>query len=193
MNRPLIVAIGGTTRPMSSSAKVLRIVAKMAEERGADVKVIDGAWLARIPIFEPGSPPACDEARELISAVREADGLIIATPGYHGSISGMIKNALDALEELRADPRPYFDGRAVGSIVVADGGQAGGTALMSLRTIIHALRGWPTPIGVSLNGYGGGLFDEAGDLADHKCRSQLGAMIDQVIEFARSRALYARE
>jgi FMN reductase len=186
--RPLIVAIGGTTRPGSSSEKVLHVAASMAASRGADVKVIAGSLLSQIPIFEPGAVGENPAVRELISAVRDADGIIIATPGYHGSLSGMIKNALDALEELRGDRRPYFDGRAVGTIVVADGGQAGGTALTSLRIIVHALRGWPTPIGLSLNGFGGGLFKDDGGLADPKCSAQLQAMVDQVIDFARSRA-----
>jgi len=57
---------------------------------------------------------------------------------YHGSLSGLIKNALDSLEPLRDDVRPYLDGRAVGCIVVADGWQACGSALASLRGIVHA-------------------------------------------------------
>ena len=46
-------------------------------------------------------------------AVSAADGLIIASPGYHGGISGLVKNALDYVEDLRGDARPYLDGRAV--------------------------------------------------------------------------------
>jgi FMN reductase len=44
--------------------------------------------------------------------VRAADVLVIATRGYHSGISGLVKNALDTLEELRDDERPYLDGRA---------------------------------------------------------------------------------
>ena len=44
-----------------------------------------------------------------------SDGLIIATPSYHGGVSGMIKNALDYIEALRDDARPYLHGRAVGA------------------------------------------------------------------------------
>ena len=87
------------------------------------------------------------EQLQLIEAVREADAIIIATPGYHGGVSGLVKNALDTLEELRADDRPYLDGRAVGCIVTAYGWQAAGSVLTSLRSIVHALRGWPTPFG----------------------------------------------
>ena len=101
----------------------------------------------------------------MLEGVRQADGVIIATPGYHGSVSGLIKNALDSLEGLRNDPRPYFEGRAVGCLVTADGWQAGGTTLSSIRATIHALRGWPTPLGVAFNPSAGPLFNDAGDLA----------------------------
>ena len=80
-----------------------------------------------------------------------ADAVIIATPGYHGGMSGLVKNAIDHLEALRDDERPYLDGRAVGVIVAAAGWQACGTTLVSVRSAVHALRGWPTPFGVTVN------------------------------------------
>ena len=99
----------------------------------------------------------------------------------------MIKNALDTLELTRDDAAPYFQGRPVGTIVTADGWQAGGTTLMALRAIIHALRGWPTPFGAALNATTG-LFDAAGDLCEAKDAWQLSTVADQVMDFARMRA-----
>ena len=43
-----------------------------------------------------------------MAAYRWADGLLVASPGYHGGISGMMKNALDYVEDLRADERVYL-------------------------------------------------------------------------------------
>jgi FMN reductase len=100
---------------------------------------------------------------------------LISTPGYHGGISGLIKNALDYVEELRDDDRPYFDGRAVGCIVCADGWQTTTTTLVSLRSVVHALRGWPTPLGVAINS-----ADTDGDPSE-----QLELIGRQVVEFAR--------
>jgi FMN reductase len=62
-----------------------------------------------------------------------------------------VKNALDYLEALRTAERPYLDGRAVGVIVCAAGWQATTSTLISLRSMVHALRGWPTPLGVAIN------------------------------------------
>ncbi len=185
---PLIIGIGGTTRPNSTSERTLAKALEAAETLGARTKLFGGILLSKIPIYDPATADNCGELQELLDGVRQADGVLIATPGYHGSVSGVVKNALDALEGLRSDERPYFDGRAVGCIVTADGWQAGGTTLSSLRTIIHALRGWPTPLGVTFNPTASPLFDEAGNLREERDANMLAMLAGQVVEFARMRA-----
>jgi FMN reductase len=98
-----------------------------------------------------------------------------------------VKNALDTLEFGRNDARPYLSDRPVGTIITAGGAQAGGTSLMTLRAIVHALRGWPTPFGAALNS-ASPLFDEAGGCLDPKDAAQLAAVAAQVVEFAEMRA-----
>ena len=68
-----------------------------------------------------------------------SDGLVIATPSYHGNVSSLVKNALDLLEDLSAAPRPYLEGRAVGCIVASAGLQAGCMTLSALWGSVHAL------------------------------------------------------
>jgi FMN reductase len=143
-----------------------------------------GAFLGKLPIYAPDLIERSAEQRKFIETVRQADGIIVATPGYHGGVSGMVKNALDLLEDLRDDRRPYLEGRAVGCIVTAFGAQTGGTTLSALRSVIHALRGWPTPLGVALNATEG-LFDSEGNCTDAKAVNQMGIMARQVVEFAR--------
>jgi FMN reductase len=157
-----------------------------AERAGATTRLFSGAFLSKLPIYDPSTGGASPELEQMLASVREADGILISTPGYHGSVSGLIKNTLDALEGLRADARPYLDGRAVGCIVTADGWQACGTALSSLRTIVHALRGWPTPLGVTLNPSAAKLFDDAGGFCDEGNARQVEALAGQVVSFARA-------
>jgi FMN reductase len=185
---PLIVGLGGTTRATSTSERTLIKALEAAERAGARTRLFGGAFLARLPIYDPATANDSAELNELIAAVREADGVLIATPGYHGSVSGLIKNALDGLEGLRADVRPYLEGRAVGCIVTADGWQACGTTLAALRTIVHALRGWPTPLGVSFNPSAGALYDEAGAFREPRDAKQIELLAQQVVDFARMRA-----
>jgi FMN reductase len=181
---PLIVGIGGTVRTPSSSERVLGLALAAAEAAGARTLLVGGELLAKLPIYNPNDVEHPPERSALVDAVRGADGVIVSTPGYHGSISGLLKNALDSLEPLRDDPRPYLDGRAVGCIVVADGWQACGSALASLRAIVHALRGWPTPLGATINS---ALkpFGEDGSLTDPRDAFQVETVAQQVVTFAK--------
>ena len=185
---PLIVGIGGTTRAGSTSERTLAKALEAAEAAGARTQLFGGAFLSKLPIYDPATAETSAELAEMLAAVRVADGVLIATPGYHGSVSGLIKNALDSLEGLRADARPYFEGRAVGLIVTADGWQASGTTLAALRTIVHALRGWPTPLGVAFNPSAGALFGEDGALTDSRAQDQIDLLAAQVVDFARMKA-----
>jgi FMN reductase len=179
----LVVGIGGTTRPQSSTERALAFSLRGAQEAGARVQLFGGAFLHGLPHYAPESRVLSDAQHELIEAVRAADALVIATPGYHGGVSGLVKNALDTLEELRADERPYLDGRAVGGIVTAYGWQAAGTVLTSLRAIVHALRGWPTPFGAAVNTLET-RFDSADTCSDPKVAEQLRTVGRQAAGFA---------
>ncbi|MFL5296598.1 MAG: NADPH-dependent FMN reductase [Phenylobacterium sp.] len=185
MSGPYIVGVGGTPRPGSSTERALALALRQAEAAGARTRLFGGAFLERLPHFNPGPAGPSPEQAELTEAVREADGIILATPGYHGSLSGVVKNALDTLELTRMDARPYFDGKPVGIIITADGAQAGGTTLMAVRSIIHAMRGWPTPFGAALNA--SQLFDAEGECREAKDAWQITTVADQVMEFARMR------
>lgn len=180
---PLVVGIGGTTRAASSTERALAVALRGAQEAGAQTRLFGGAFLHRLPHYAPENDERTDEQLELIEAVRHADALVIATPGYHGGVSGLVKNALDTLEDLRDDARPYLDGRAAGCIVTAYGWQAAGSVLTSLRSIVHALRGWPTPFGAGINTIET-RFDSAGLCSDPKVAEQLATVGRQAAQFA---------
>ena len=145
----LVVGIGGSADEGSQSDRALRAVLAAAERRGARTRVFPAAALD-FPSYRPGATLP-DGAEDYLATVRAADAVVIASPGYHGTLSGLVKNAVDYLEELRGDARPYLDGRAVGLIAVALGHQAAVGTLQTLRQITHSLRGWPTPFGLALN------------------------------------------
>jgi FMN reductase len=184
--RLLIVGIGGTIRAGSTTEMALICSLRAAEAQGAETRLFGGEFLARLPIFDPRPGEATPEQMELVEAVRSADGIIIGSPGYHGSISGVVKNALDTLEITAKDASPYFHGKPVGAVVTAFGWQATGSTLNALRGIIHAMRGWPTPFGAALNSTAG-LFDEAGGCREAKDAWALSTVAEQVMEFARMR------
>ncbi len=182
---PMVVGIGGSTGPHSVTNRLLEQALAETAAFGVRTAVVGGDELAQLPIFDPAALIVPSAAEHLLSAVRAADAVIIATPGYHGGMSGLVKNALDHLELLRGDERPYLDGRAAGVIVTAAGWQACGTALVSVRSAVHALRGWPTPFGVTVNS----AEQHVGkDDVDERVRGALRILARQLAEFTEWRA-----
>jgi FMN reductase len=180
-----IVGIGGTTSPGSSTEQALQIALRAAEAEGGDVTMFDGAALTALPHYAYGAVESCEQGKRLVAAIRGAHGLVIASPGYHGSISGLVKNAIDYVEETSKDTRVYLDGLPVGLIVTAYGWQATGSTLATMRSIVHALRGWPTPLGAAIRAVSGMFKD--GSCSDPGATMQLELVGKQVVEFARLR------
>jgi FMN reductase len=188
--RPVVVGIGGTTRANSSSERALRFALEAAAHAGAEA-VLLAATEIELPMYAPDRPERTPEATRLLREIARADGLVVSTPGYHGGISGLVKNALDYVEDLRDCEPQYLDGRAVGCIVCAAGWQATTSTLMSLRAVVHALRGWPTPLGVTINSEEP-LFEPDGSVRNQAAATQLAVLGGQVVEFARMRMLARR-
>ncbi|MGQ0467342.1 MAG: NADPH-dependent FMN reductase [Sporichthyaceae bacterium] len=177
-----LLCLGGSTRPDSGSECALRVCASAAREAGAAVRVIAGRDLM-FPIYDTETTERTAEAMRFLDAVREAEALIVASPGYHGAMSGMIKNAFDYLEDLRADDRVYLDGMPVGCVAVAYGWQATVSTLQNLRTTVHALRAWPTPFGATVNA-SSGIFGADGTCVDETVAEQLRTVAKQTVGFA---------
>lgn len=187
-HQPSIIGIGGTTRPGSSTEKALRYVGREVERMGARWELFAGPQLL-LPTYNVDRPERGPEARRIIEAMRACEALVVASPGYHGSYSGLIKNVLDYAEDLANDPRPYLAGRAVGCIAGGLGWQAIGTTLAGLRTVVHALGAWPTPMGVAMN-TAVKVFGDAGEVLVPEIKAELDTLAAQLVEFARMRRLY---
>ncbi len=177
-----VVGIGGSVDAQSQSDRVLRAVLTRVAGLGADVRLYTGLDLDLPPYHTGAVLPVA--AAGYVAAVRRADAVVISSPGYHGTVSGLVKNALDYLEELRGDARPYLDGRAVGLIAVASGWQAAVSTLVTLRQIAHALRGWPTPLGLAVNS-SVTTFGQDGSTDDEVAAGSVAIQAEQVVEFAR--------
>ena len=136
-----------------------------------------------MPLYDPKAASRTPEEQEFVETVRQASALIIASPGYHGSISGVVKNALDLLEETARDAaRPYLADMPVGLIATAYGWQATGSTIAALRSIVHALRGWPTPFAAAINS-AITKFDDEGGASDPAVVEQLRLIGRQVARF----------
>ncbi|MBS0411461.1 MAG: NAD(P)H-dependent oxidoreductase, partial [Proteobacteria bacterium] len=128
-DRPYIVGVGGAIKPGSSTEHALSLALQAAAALGCETRQFGGDFLAALPHYDPSADVRSSEQLEFLTAVRRADGLILATPAYHAGVSGLVKNALDLLQDTAGDARPYLDGRAVGLLVTAYGWQATGATL----------------------------------------------------------------
>lgn len=179
---PLIVGIGGTPRPGSVTERCLKLALDHAQALGCRTLLLSGPALP-LEIYDASQADRSARAAALVQALREADGLILASPSYHGSLSGLMKNALDYAEDLRTDERVYLQDRAVGCIVCAEGAQALGSTLVALRSVVHALRAWPTPFGAAIH-TAVRPFDAQGRLLDESVLRACETVAAEVVTFA---------
>jgi NAD(P)H-dependent FMN reductase len=109
--------------------------------------------------------------------VREADGLILGTPEYHGSFSGVLKNALDLMgfDEI--------EGKVIGLVGVAGGTQGAVHALSHLRTVGRTLHAWVIPDEASIP-TSHKAFDASGNLKNHSLDSRVRKVGREVARFA---------
>lgn len=141
----LVAALSGSMREGSFTTAALRIALKGAAEVGARTKLLDlrdynlGLHL--------GNVQACrelDDVRRFRAEIKSSDGLIIGTPEYHGSFSGVLKNALDFLtfEEM--------EGKMIGLVGVSGGAMGAFDAMNGLRSVGRALHAWVVPQQVAI-------------------------------------------
>lgn len=123
---------------------------------------------------DPSYPDSLGALREL---VRSADGIVLGTPEYHGSFSGVLKNALDLMgfEE--------FEGKMIGLVGVSGGQMGAFDALNSLRNIGRALHAWVIPEQASIPD-AWKVFNLDGSIRDERLGERLRTVGRQVARFA---------
>ena len=89
-----ILAMCGSLRRDSYNRIVLDNVEKLLPE-GVELEVYEG--LEELPAYNEDIDvhPRPEPVERLRAAISDADGLLIATPEYNGSIPGQLKNAID--------------------------------------------------------------------------------------------------
>ncbi|HEY9648534.1 MAG TPA: NADPH-dependent FMN reductase [Chroococcidiopsis sp.] len=172
-----IVGIAGSLRPGSYSHLALNIAAERVRELGAEVEIIDLRSLT-LPFCDGGdSYPDYPDVERLRQAVLQADGIILATPEYHGSLSGVLKNALDLMGF------EHFSGKVTGLISVL-GGQSNSNALNDMRTITRWVHAWTIPEQVAI-GQAWKAFDSNGNLVDEGLAKRFDAFARSLVDNTR--------
>ncbi|MCA9813238.1 MAG: NAD(P)H-dependent oxidoreductase [Nitrosarchaeum sp.] len=135
-----ILGVASSMRESSYSTRVLKLVLEKAEKRGAETKLLDLRVL-QLPMYHPeqNDSPELDKVTEY---VKWADAFVLASPDYHGSMSGVMKNFLDFFWS-------DFAGKVFGYICASH--EKGLTAMDQMRTAVRQCYGWSMPYGISVN------------------------------------------
>lgn len=179
-----IVGLGGTLRERSTSRWALERALQAAKSAGATTELL-ALYDLNLPMFIPGKPVEAYDSSvaRLLDAVRKADGLLISTAGYHGTLVGATKNALDFLEFLSEEERPYLHERVVGLIATASGEIAGVNAINAMIHTVYALRGTVAPLLVPIP-RPREAFDAQGQVVDAKAAGRLDQLGRLVVQTA---------
>ena len=177
----IVAGLCGSLGEDSVTRRALQVVLAGAEEAQARTVLVDlREWT--LPFCgAPFSPEQFPDVARLRDTIRGAQGMIWATPEYHGSFSGVLKNALDL---LAIDD---FNGKMVGLLGVAAGSMGAGQALSHLRVVGRQLHAWVLPAQVSLaSSYS--AFNPDGTLKSTDLDKRLREMGRDVARFAQLHA-----
>lgn len=170
---PHVVAICGSLRDESATRTALAHAMATAEEAGAETAIIDLRDYD-LPLYDGDAKDAGD-APALREEIRVADGVVLGTPIYHGSVSSTLKTALDycGFDE--------FEDKPVGLLTVA-GGRFPTPSLLHLRTICVWLRAMPLSHQVGIPNVSSAIED--GRITDEKTLERTEKLGRKVTEYA---------
>lgn len=180
-NKIKILAISGAVREKSKTAKLSKISKKYFDQPNVEYMLFD-LQKNPLPIFDQTEKNLKSEnVQLLLKLAREADGYVLISPEYHGSMSGAIKNALDWMDYL--ENIDYFHGKVVG--IMGGGGSLGNSgATIQLMMAIRAMHGWLMPdVVMNVQKIGSALSED--DLIEENYKLRMGAFARSLINYTK--------
>jgi len=133
-----VLGVSSSTSELSFSKIALKTT--LDKIKDAETELLD-LRVTVLPMFSTRNTG--EVITKVTTMVKNADAFILATPDYHGSMSGSMKNFLDYYWS-------EFAGNLFGYICASH--EKGLTAMDQMRTAVRQCYGWSMPYGVSING-----------------------------------------
>jgi NAD(P)H-dependent FMN reductase len=157
-----VLGVAGSMRQDSYSTLGLRMVLEEAKKYYSESYLLELRDI-NLPLYDPSGPssnnPSFNNSNNVLekitTALKWADALVLASPDYHGSMSGTLKNFLDYFWE-------DFAGKTFGYIIASH--EKGLTVADQMRTAVRQCYGWSMPYNISINGEKD--FDSKGNLVN---------------------------
>jgi NAD(P)H-dependent FMN reductase len=168
------LGVGSSMREGSYGTRALSIVLDRMEKLQAETHLLDLRKI-KMPTFNPNSSMQSGKRiREVTEEVNWADVFILATPDYHGSMSGSMKNFLDHYWQ-------EFAGKTFGYICTSH--EKGLTVMDQMRTAVRQCYGWSLPYGISVNGEED--FNESGEIVNSLLAKRLRMVARDLIVYGK--------
>jgi NAD(P)H-dependent FMN reductase len=162
-------------REGSYGTKTLKIILDIMKRHEAKTRLLDLREIT-MPIFNPNSSNGSADMniQKVTDMVNWADAFVLASPDYHGSMSGSMKNFLDYFWE-------EFSGKTFGYICTSH--EKGLTVMDQMRTAVRQCYGWSLPYGVSINGEED--FNELGTITNNLLDKRLNILARDLVIYGK--------
>jgi NAD(P)H-dependent FMN reductase len=173
-----VLGVAGSMRQQSYSSSALKMVLEEAKKYNADIYMLELRKI-NLPLYDP-SEIRSDEfssnnnnvLEKITTALRWADVFVLASPDYHGSMSGGMKNFLDYFWE-------EFAGKTFGYIIASH--EKGLTVADQMRTAVRQCYGWSMPYNISINGEND--FDSKGNLVNSALAKRIKMLARDLVTY----------
>ncbi|ELS04707.1 putative flavoprotein [Xenococcus sp. PCC 7305] len=184
-NQPKILAFAGSSRIDSFNKKLAKFAIAEASKAGAEVTYIDMLDYP-LPLFnedletKEGLPPKVLEFKRLL---REHQGFIISCPEYNGSITPLLKNAIDwaSRPELNEESLSCFKGKVAALLATSPGALGGIRGLVHVRAILEGIGVLVIPEQKAIPN-AEQAFDPSGQLTDGRQAQGVAAIAQKLTE-----------
>ncbi len=138
-----VLGIGSSMRKNSFSTNTLSKVLEIISVKYKTEARLVNLFETQLPIYRPSSKFDNENVKKVTNDVNWANVFVLASPDYHGSMSGTMKNFLDFFWK-------EFSGKTFGYIVSSH--EKGLTVMDQMRTAVRQCYAWSLPYGISING-----------------------------------------
>ena len=184
---PRLLVFAGSVRRDSFNARLARFAAREAEVADAQATLLDIADFG-LPLYngdleaDEGLPAGAVRLKELFLA---HDGLLIASPEYNGSISPLLKNAIDWVSRPVAGQPPlvWFRGKVAGLMAASPGALGGLRGLVHVRQILSGIGVVVAPAQHAV-ARAGEAFDGEGALAEDPHGKAVRQVVRETVRLA---------
>lgn len=180
-----VLAFAGSTREDSVNKKLVSEAANLARQLGASVTVIDLRDYPT-PFYDADLEAAQGmpvKAKELRRLMIDSQAIFIASPLYNGSVSAVLKNAIDwaSRGENGGSSREAFKGKKFAIMSASPSAKGGAKGLTHLRAILEDIGGTVIPQQVALpDAYH--AFDDQGRLKNEQIKAELQQLVETALK-----------